>query len=430
MSKFKINIWVKALGVLLLMLNGNYPLVYFGYLLSEVQSRVLWIGIILFIIIYKLKQKIKIKPIFVLFYGTFLILIFVQNVYLKSFFFTEFINITLVFTISYVIIYAIGFQGLMYLPELTVKLIKLSLLFYVPTAISFLLGNKSIEAIQSIAFQANGSRIGTNITPLHTIIHNFSGVLGGYGDNSLVPRNSGMFWEPGAFAGIIIMMFLIMVIYKQYYNEKQFKNIIKWLIIGIISTFSTTGLLLIPVLILINFTRGKKISLSTAFKLLNLSIFIIFISVYSFNNIPVLKNKIEKQIEAVETQERGSETTRLGSMFLLINLINEEPIIGNGIAISSQQWRKLLKNSGYEFANVGIGNGMFLMLAWVGIPFFIFIFVMMGYNIRMENLSLGLTLVLIIVLLILLQGESWMKLPLIYIFCFIGVKKYKLHDIS
>jgi hypothetical protein len=405
------------------MLNGNYPLVYFGYYFSEAQSRLLWCGFILFIVVYKLKKRIKIKPIFVIFYAVFSLLIYVQNVYLKSFFLPEFINLTFLFTITYLIIYSIGIQGLTYLPRLMVKLIKWSLVFYIPTAILFLLRVDLIGTVETFAFQSNTARIGTDRIPLHTLFHNFSGVYKGYGENGLLPRNSGVFWEPGAFAGSIVMVTIFLLIYKAFYSNKDLRYLLKWLLIGLLSTFSTTGLLLIPVLILINYSRRKKLITSGFSRYIILTVVVTIVSYYAYYNIPVLNEKISAQIEAYENKDRGSESSRIGSAFLLLTLIDEEPIIGNGFAISNQEWKKQLKNSSYEFSNIGIGNGLFLILAWAGIPFVIFLLVMMVYNFKKQQISLGLSLIFIGILLLLLQGESWMKLPLIYSFCFICVNK-------
>ena len=407
------------------MLNGNYPLAYFGYYLSEVQSRLLWVVIILFIIFFKLKQGIKLKPIFVIFCAIFLLLIYVQSVYLKSFFFPEFINLTLLFTITYLIIYSVGIQGLMYLPRLMVKLIRWSLFFYIPSAILFLLKIDFTNILQAFSFQSDPTKILSNKIPLHAVFHNFSGTYkgGSYAENGLIPRNSSVFWEPGAFAGTIIMITLFLIIYKVFYSNKDFSYLFKWLLIGLITTFSTTGLLLVPFLILLNYLRGKKRAIKGFYKYIVVTVALSVFSYYAYHNIPVLKTKISSQIEAYENNERGSESNRIGSAFLLLNLINEEPIIGNGFAISNQEWEKIIKISGYEFTNIGIGNGLFLMLTWTGIPYVIFLFLMMFYNFNKQQVSIAMSFLLIGIMLVLLQGQSWMKLPLIYSYCFICVNK-------
>lgn len=404
------------------MLNGNFPFVYFGYFLSETQSRCFWLVFILFIIVNKLKKKIKFKPIFVWFYLIFLLLIFIQNDYLNSFFFNEFINLSLLFTISYLIIYAIGIKGILYLPRLTVKIIKFSLIFYLPSAFLFLFGIDVLSEVQNFAFHSNGARINSFRLPLHLIFHNFSGVLKGYGENALIPRNSGFYWEPGAFAGTIVMMFIIILIYKKYYSKKQFQMIRKWLSIGIISTFSTTGLILLPFLLFINYAIDQKISLISSFKLIVFALILIPISIYFFNNIPVLKEKIFSQIEIFEEGKKGAETSRIGASFFLFNLINEKPIIGHGFAISPDDWKKKLYYKGYSFEKIGIGNGLLLMLAWTGIPYVLFLIFLIGYNIKKQKKSLFFTLIIIGILLIVLQGESWFRYPLIYLFCFLPTK--------
>ena len=49
----------------------------------------------------------------------------------------------------------------------------------------------------------------------------------------------------------------------------------------------------------------------------------------------------------------------------------------------------------------------------------------MGYNFRSSGVSVGLSISLVILILFILQGQSWMKLPLIYSFCFLSIHNTK-----
>lgn len=410
---------------MLLMLNGNYPLVYFGYMISEGPSRIFWSIVFIAIIYFKLKLKIKLKPIFKIFYIFFVILTIVQNKYLNSFFLQEFLNLSFLFLITYLIIFAIGFKGLLYIPKLMVKLIKLSLVFYIPSAVLFILGLNWSGLLKFLTFQSNSARIGSFREPLHLIIHNFSGLFEelGHGSNSLIPRNSGVFWEPGAFSGSIIMAFIFVILYKKYFTKLELSKINRWFLIGLISTFSTTGLILIPLLVLIYYLKDKKISVKAVFKLIVFSSLLTMIAIFSFNNIPTLNEKITSQFESVENNEVGSETTRLGSLILLSQIVVDNPYIGVGFAANKEGFEKEISLVGYSFSNIGIGNGMILMLAWCGIPYFLFLLFLMGYNFKSTGMSIGLSIGLIFVILFILQGESWMRLPLIYSFCFLSIHK-------
>lgn len=410
---------------MLLMLNGNYPLVYFGYMISEGLSRVFWSIVFIAIIYFKLKLKIKFKPIFKIFYIFFVILTIVQNKYLNSFFLQEFLNLSFLFLITYLIIFAIGFKGLLYIPKLMIKLIKLSLVFYIPSAVLFILGLNWSGLLKFLTFQSNSARIGSSREPLHLIIHNFSGLFKefGHGSNSLIPRNSSVFWEPGAFSGSIIMAFILVIIYKKYFTKLELSKINRWFLIGLISTFSTTGLILIPLLVLIYYLRDKKISVKAVFKLIVFSSLLTMIAIFTFNNIPTLNEKITTQFESVAKNEVGSETTRLGSLILLSQIVADNPYIGVGFAANKEGFEKELSFLGYRFSNIGIGNGMILMLAWCGIPYFLFLLFLMGYNFKSTGMSIGLSISLIFVILFILQGESWMRLPLIYSFCFLSIHK-------
>ena len=407
------------------MLSGNYPLVYFGYRISEGPARVLWSMIFIAIIVTKLRLKIKIRPIFLIFYGAFVLLTVLQNIYLDSFFLPEFLNLSFLFFITYLIVFAIGLNGLLYIPRLMVGLVKWSFIFYIPSAILFILGINWSGLISNIGTQSNSARIGTSRKPLHMIFHNFSGLFSDFShaSNSLLPRNSGLFWEPGAFAGIIVMTFILVIIYKRYFTLLELRIINKWIFVGLLSTFSTTALACIPLLIVIYYIRDKKVSAKFSIRFVFFVAMIASISIVAFSNIPVLKNKISTQIQSVENNERGSETTRLGSFIMLSEIINDSPALGAGFASNRQAFSDKMFSLGYEFTDIGIGNGMFLMLAWCGIPFFVFMLCLMGYGFYSVDMSLGVTVGLILIILLLLQGESWMRLPMIYSFCFLAVHR-------
>ena len=425
----KVNFWKKLLIILLLILNGNYPLITFGYSLNMGPSRIIWIFIVLYIVFIRLKKKIEFKPMLIFFLILFFGLTFIQNEVLNSFYLQEFLSLTFMFITLYLILFSIGFSGLLYLPKIMVNIIKFSLIFYIPFSILFILKIDLSSILTSFGFQADPSRLDSVIKyPLHLVFHNFSGLFDeGHGNNNLVPRNSSFFWEPGAFLGTIVMSFLIFILLKKYYSKSEFTSIFKWLIIGIISTFSTTGLLLLPLLILLMFLRNRNFSISTSLKVSFITLILALINLIGYYQIPTLNSKIADEFESVENNERGSETTRLGSLLMVSTLVLENPYLGVGFAASNKVFEKRLAFIGYEFTDIGIGNGMILMLAWAGIPYFVILLLLMGYNLRQFSMSSLMTFGIIIVLLILLQGESWMKLPLIYSFCFLSILKPKKH---
>jgi hypothetical protein len=113
-----------------------------------------------------------------------------------------------------------------------------------------------------IAFGDLNSNVTANIIfytlPNYTSIDQDDGVF------SYILRNSGFAWEPGAFASIIIMaMFCNAII-----NKFKFNRSLYILVIGLLSSQSTTGLLLFSIFLLFyayNQSRAKFIRLSIFF---------------------------------------------------------------------------------------------------------------------------------------------------------------------
>ena len=72
-------------------------------------------------------------------------------------------------------------------------------------------------------------------------------------------RNSGMFWEPGAFQGFLFLAMLLMIFETDLYRIKHRKSAFLVLTITMLTTQSTTGYILLIILILICWTRVQKI---------------------------------------------------------------------------------------------------------------------------------------------------------------------------
>ena len=82
-------------------------------------------------------------------------------------------------------------------------------------------------------------------------------------------------------------------------------------------------------------------------------------SIIGYNNLIVLKEKINSQVDSVVNKNIGHETTRFGSSILLANLSLKSPYIGYGFATNRKDFENLIYNEGYIY-DIGIGSGMFL----------------------------------------------------------------------
>jgi hypothetical protein len=245
---------------------------------------------------------------------------------------------------------------------------------------------------------------------LHTItptilIYNL-GTFGAY----LFPRNCGPFWEPGAFAGFLI----IAIVFELIINNNIFskRNIIN--IVALVTTFSTTGYLALFFIFFIFYGQNLKIKSIIIFGLLS----VLVIQLYS--EVPFLKNKIDHALMVTETNKNDKfQITRFQSAIFDMNDFMENPIIGTG------------RNYKTRYSNYSVGdihlthrnNGLTNLLATYGLIFFIFYWRMYYKSFKTINAFYQnnmLKVILIIgVFFIIGFSEPYFLRPLFYSFLFL-----------
>ncbi|MEQ1799209.1 MAG: hypothetical protein ABL872_14745 [Lacibacter sp.] len=219
-------------------------------------------------------------------------------------------------------------------------------------------------------------------------------------------RNSGMFWEPGAFAGYLILALLFIILNNRKFVIGDFKKQATWLLIGLLTTMSTTGFLVLAIMIFIyvfqNYKYGRVIVLPIVF----------FISIYAYNNLEFLNVKIEEQYSSATEMETGDvSNTRFGSLNMDIQYIMDQPYTGNGLDNKTR----------YRFhpwlnEDIGHGNGMSNFLVYWGIPFFLlWVFCTFKFAFNYSE-SIGISIIFTIILLLALQGEQFLNYPIFLLF--------------
>jgi hypothetical protein len=236
-------------------------------------------------------------------------------------------------------------------------------------------------------------------------------------------RNEGMFWEPGAFAGIIT---LCLALNFQNLADlwKTSRISIIMIIMALISTQSTTGYIVGFVIFAVGFLiRADRV------------IAIIFLplifagAVFVYTTTTFLDEKINQQYEvamaASRTEKIKFSNTRFGSLIFNLHYIKKEPFIGNGLHEKTRYAdHPVLIHLIESGENLGDGNGFANIVACMGIPFvlgyFTLIFLAMK---KMTDMISAVGLVLVVFFN--LQGEQWLFTP-IYMalpFLFIGLGK-------
>ncbi len=234
----------------------------------------------------------------------------------------------------------------------------------------------------------------TSLHRYHIFIHNFWQID--------IFRNSGFYWEPGVNAGFsLLALFLNLNIFKKGLNYKW--NII--LLINIISTISTTGLIALFVLLFLHFNTKK----STILRAFFISIMLV-IGYFTFTNNEFLYFKVNQQLSNISSNARES---RFASALLDFQTFKEHPISGypsNDLILDKYQ----LSNDHFRT------NGVFILLAQYGILYFlIYWFLLYKSSFRIFNYyilehvkSKKLAIHFIIVMLLIGFSENYFLKPI------------------
>ncbi|MBU6158235.1 MAG: hypothetical protein KGP35_04295 [Bacteroidetes bacterium] len=230
-------------------------------------------------------------------------------------------------------------------------------------------------------------------------------------------RNSGMFWEPGAFAGYLVLALLFIVMLNGQFSIGKYRYEVLLIVLALFSTFSTTGFLTLAFLLLMylfqNFQGGKYIILP----------FIIFLFSHFYTQFEFLSDKIEHQFtEAIALENSDVSNTRFGALKMDMQYILEQPFWGNGLDKKIRyRFHPLIEDE------IGHGNGMSNFIVWWGIPFFLF-WISAAYLFFYRNSqSVFTSLSAVSALLLLLQGEQFLDYPLFLIF--FSAYVFKFHQL-
>lgn len=221
-----------------------------------------------------------------------------------------------------------------------------------------------------------------------------------------IVRNSGMFWEPGAFAGYLILGLIFIIIINKDFILGKYKRDFFIISVGLISSFSTMGYMVFSLIVLFFVLKKYKWG-----KFVLIPVLIILIgSVY--NKLPFLKSKIEHQyVEMLSMNKYDISNTRFGALNMDLVYIKSQPIIGNGLDNKTRfRFHKWVQK------DIGHGNGMSNFIAYWGIPFFVFWMFSIYIYVNRYTLSHRLAIFAVLVLLLVLQGEQFLNFPMFLMF--------------
>ncbi len=246
--------------------------------------------------------------------------------------------------------------------------------------------------------------LGTDIF-MYTFYHSW-----GWGIGTL--RNSGMFWEPGAFQCYINLAILFLI----FDHDNNFPNKINYyliFIVTLITTQSTTGYIIIG-LILLYATLTLKIKTKNRIATIFLIVLSISGAIYFVNN-DIISEKLN--------QDNSSYSVRSNDLKQSIDIIKESPVLGVGY-LSDKQYleqknRDIEKNS----------NGLLIFIIQFGIVVSI-VYVTFLYKGIKEffNVKFMDATFIFLVFMIMFSSEPIVLYPLWVYFLFSGFRRKEIQD--
>lgn len=185
------------------------------------------------------------------------------------------------------------------------------------------------------------------------LIYYYNGYGALHGDEYF--RNSGPFWEPGAFACFIIIALLLNILKGT--NLFQLKNLI--LITAVITTVSTAGIIALMAILFFYFSVSEYSRLK--FVLIFIIPYLIFL-IYS--EFAFLGEKIQENIMYGQSVYADATTSRIGSAIIDIRDFMNSPLVGWGRGEMRYGGREYSIFSAQQHRNNGL-TGLLAMYGFI-----------------------------------------------------------------
>lgn len=218
-------------------------------------------------------------------------------------------------------------------------------------------------------------------------------------------RNNGPFWEPGAFAGYIMLAFLLFIEDISYLLKNKIKSLL--ILITLFTTFSTTGFIVLFLFILVlTFKKVNKFKF-----LLLLPFFIAF--VFYASTLDFVGTKVTEQYtEASESDQ--ILFSRFGSFVMDYHYFKKNPLTGNGLPYITRYSDHIDIFEPEELG--GFGNGLTNFIASFGLLFVLVFFIKTANNLFKK---FTYKIYFSIFLALILFGEQFINYPFIWTLLFI-----------
>ncbi len=355
-------------------------------------DRYMLVGFLIVATIFIIK-KIKIDEFVLIFVGIFILLFILQSIDTKIIPYNSQIGFIIRILNAYFIIKIIGEDFLKYYVNLIIIFSLISFVFYIPILISPSFEQLLINKVApNFAYYDRSQEI-YSAAP-HFIIYTINSDT----HNHIIARNSGPFWEGGAFAGFLMVALIFnFILSKSFFKNK--KSII--LTTALLTTLSTTGYLALGILIFFFVLIYTK-HLLTKF----VWIFSIVILFYiSYTQLDFLGEKIEEDIDiSFSSSTANLERNRFVSAMLDIKELGKNPILGTGVAAPDYSFA-LMKKINHR------NNGVTLFARKFGILIFILFFFSMYRSFLtlcfMNNIKPSFSIIIMVIIFTIGFSENY-----------------------
>ena len=284
-----------------------------------------------------------------------------------------------------------------------------SLIFHVPNILGYLSEFQIYELFRPIARIVNAHQPHEDIERINILVHNFMTA-------ELSIRNSSVFWEPGAFSGYLILAIILLATIQ---NDLPRKWINRWcviLVIGVLSTLSTTGYLSLPFALFafrIIALDKEGISSRSTISIIAFFTFLIPLSLYSWQ-FDFIGNKILELYERAIYQDAGWQLSRFGALLFDWEYIQERPLFG------WSQSNELQYSLHPDLDSYATGNGLTGFIRQYGIAGLSIFIIAAWAGLALSPLS---SIWIISLIIIQLNGEFFLNYPLYLCLAFLGSEK-------
>lgn len=283
-----------------------------------------------------------------------------------------------------------------------------SFVFYFLMLVSFSSGMALLSALKPVTMTDD-----TSVTALFSfVLHTYRCASGlDYMTVEGTYRNSGCFWEPGAFAGYLILGLVFLGLSRQDYTQRGYAIRATILSGGVLTTLSTMGYIMLgPTLIYLLWDKKRR----NRSKLIIAATVLSCVACLLYNQLDFLGKKIEHQYDSIQYKRGEWENLRAGTLLRDWKYIKARPIIGWGLR--QEDWFRL--DDGLIVG--GMGNGFSNFMVKLGVIPMVWVLACYYRSFRRLSNSPAKAIVGVLLLVGVLQGEVFLWYPLFFGLMFLG----------